>query len=506
MEADVKNAVISLSYDNNLDQADMFQLTLNNADLRLTDSALFEVGKNVEIYMGYVGNLKPVMLGEIVSVQPTFPEGGASTLSITGYDKSHRMRHNLKTRSFHFSNPSLIAAQIAAENFLIPVVDPSPAFFENKIQNCSDMAFLKGLARRNYFETYVHWDKLYFQFPRPQTEAVYLEWGKNLNSFSPRLSTSGQVGLLSIQDYDQKLAQTIVGLVPVISTDLSLDNIIERLGSAFVNTLADLGTRCLSGEKLSSFPDALSLAKAILEEILEGLFEGSGSCIGIPELRAGDMIDISGVGKKFSGKYRLRKVNHTINGSGYRTTFEVAQRSTGNVLQLFRKVFEEKPSPNKPEKMSAPVTGTVVNNVDEEGLGRVQVTYPWLNGKVISSWARVVQPDTGTYFMPHIGDDVCVNFEKGDFDQPIVSGTFWNVNKTPPETATPDNNKKVIKSRQGHTIVLDDTPGQGGILLQTSGSTGGAKIILTEAGDINIEASGNVVVKSGSDKNISLNP
>lgn len=504
MEADVKSAVINLSYDNNLEQADMVHLTLNNADMRLTDSALFDVGKTVEIHLGYVGNLKPVMLGEIVSVQPSFPEGGAPTISITGYDKSHRLRHNLKTRSFQYSSASLIAAQIASENQLIPVVDPGTATLDNKTQNCSDMALLKELARRNFFETYVHWDKLYFRFPRLQTEAVYLEWGKNLSSFSPRLSTSGQVGLLSIQDYDQKLAQTIVGLVPVIAADTNLDNIIERLGSGFVDSLADLGTRYVSGESLDSFPDAISFAKAILEEILEGLFEGSGSCIGIPDLRAGDTVDIGGVGKRFSGKYRLRTVNHTINGSGYRTTFEVTQRSSGTVLQLFRKIFEDTPSPHKQKKMTAPVVGTVTNNEDMEGLGRVQVKYPWLNGTVQSSWARVVQPDIGVYFMPDIGDDVCVSFDKGDFDRPIVTGTFWNSQKTPPETATSTNYKKVIQSREGHKIVLDDTPNSGGIHLESAG--GKAKIFLGASGNINIEATGDVVIKSGSSGKIDLNP
>jgi phage protein D len=141
MEADVKSAVISLTYDNNLDQADMFQLTLNNADLRFTDSPLFDVGKDAEIYMGYANNLQPMMLGEIVAVRPSFPEGGAPTITITGYDKSHRMRHNHKTRAFHFANASLIAAQIAAENLLVPVVDPTSLSFACKTQNSSDMAF-----------------------------------------------------------------------------------------------------------------------------------------------------------------------------------------------------------------------------------------------------------------------------------------------------------------------------------------------------------------------------
>ncbi|MEJ2660675.1 MAG: phage baseplate assembly protein V, partial [Desulfobacteraceae bacterium] len=501
------------------------QVLLNNADLRLTDSPLFSVGKDVEIHMGYAGNLKPMMLGEIVAVASSFPESGAPTMSITGYDKSHRLRHNLKTRSFHYTTANLIAAQIAAENLLIPIVDPVAEPFETITQNGSDMSFLRHLARRTFFETYVHWDKLYFRFPRPQTEAVFLEWGKNLSSFSPRLSTSGQVGLMSIRDYDQKLAQTIVGLVPVIATDFNLDNIVERLGDGILDQLTQFGSKCMSDETIGSFPDALTFAKAVMEELLEGMFEGNGATIGIPELRAGEMIDVSGIGKQFSGKYRLRKVTHTIDGGGYRTHFEVTQRSSSNMMQLLRRVTDDKTSPNKKKKVNSPVVGTILNNVDPEGLGRVQIRYPWLCGTVISAWARVVQPDIGTYFMPDIGDDVMVSFERGDFDRPIITGAFWNATQTPPEAPTPTNYKKIIQGRTGHKFSIDDTPGNGGIVLET---TGGAKINIDVNGNVGIEASngisiqakgnmalgsqgnidiaakGNVTIKS--DGNIELNP
>ncbi len=505
MEADVKNAVISVSYDNNLDQADMFQVTLNNADMRFTDSPLFEIGKDVEIHMGYANNLKPMMLGEIIAIQPSFPEGGAPVITITGYDKSHRMRHNHRTRSYLFSNSSLIAAQIAAENFLIPVVDPTIVTFENKTQNCSDMALLKELARRTFFETYVHWDKLYFRLPRPQTEAVVLEWGKNLGSFTPRLSSSRQTGLLAVQDYDQKLAQTIIGLVPISAAEINLDDLVERLGSAFVDQLTTFGRIHLSGEKINSFPDATAFAKALLSEILDGLFEGNGSCIGISELRAGEIVEIQGVGRRFSGKYRLRKVTHSINGSGYKTNFEVTQKSSSTFVQILRKTLALEP--DKQKKTDHPVVGTVINNLDPEGLGRVLVRYPWLSSEVLSTWARVVQPDIGNYFMPDIGDDVLISFEMGDFDRPIVTGAFWNVNKMPPEAPTPTNYKRVIQSRVGHRIVLDDTPGSGGItLIDKSGSTiklhSDGKILLDAVSDLEIKAGNDITITA---KNVNVN-
>src|SRR5262245_60257465 len=171
LAADVRNATRSLSYDNNIDTADMFTLQLDNAGLRFCDSALFDVGKNVEVYMGYEGELQPMMLGEITALSPSFPQGGAPTITLSGYDKSHRMRANRPTpRSFKYLNASLIASQIALENGLVPIVDPGARVHEQKEQTGSDWALLQKFADQNYFQVFVYWDKLYFRFPRPQLE------------------------------------------------------------------------------------------------------------------------------------------------------------------------------------------------------------------------------------------------------------------------------------------------------------------------------------------------
>src|SRR5688572_7840639 len=71
LAADVTRAVIELEYDNNIDTADMVKLTLNNSDLKLTDSALFDVGKSLEVHMGYRDDLHPMMLGEITDRKST---------------------------------------------------------------------------------------------------------------------------------------------------------------------------------------------------------------------------------------------------------------------------------------------------------------------------------------------------------------------------------------------------------------------------------------------------
>ncbi|MEZ4731293.1 MAG: phage baseplate assembly protein V [Caldilineaceae bacterium] len=476
LAADVRSAVRSLTVDKSVDTADMFTMQLNNADLRFTDSALFDVGKEVEIHIGYVGELEPMILGEITAISPSFPEGGAPTLTVTGYDKSHRMRHNSPPhRKFNYVNDSLIAAQIAAENLLIPVVDPSITVRESIDQHGSDWALLQELADRNYMQVYVEWDKLYFRFPRPQTEAVVLEWGKNLSSFSPRLSTSGQHGIQIVRSYSHELAEAIVMVLPALALDADLDAVIERLGSGFLQQLVQLGRYVVRGERIRDHFEAADFAKSILQQILEGLFEGSGSCIGIPRLRAGEQVDIRGVGKRFGGKYRLSKVTHTIDDGGYRTTFEVTQRYTSNLLQSLRQKLNDAPPPNKQRKIEGVVVGIVRNNIgDPLQLGRIQVSFPDYSDINLSQWAPIatymagglMTDSWGSYFLPDINDHVLVAFEHGDINRPVIVGSLWHRKAPPPATNQGQNAKKFLKTKTGMQLLFDETPLKEQLLIQ----------------------------------------
>lgn len=501
LASDITNQVISVSYDNDLDIASMFNVVVRNADNQLIDSALFDLGKNVEIYMGYGNDLQPMMLGEITSVEPSFPESGAPTLRISGYDKSYKLRNNQPDgRSFQYVTDSVIAAQIAAEAGLIPIVDPSPIFHEDPLpQSGSDMALLKERARANYFDVYVHWDKLYFQFPRPQTTAYVLEWGKNLSSYSPRISSAGLAGLQVVRGYNEELARTIV--VFAMAADFNPNGIQEKLGSAALDLLLSLGRRVIRDQPVDTTLDALTVAKSIMQEILEGMYEGSGSCIGIPDLRAGTYVTIQGVGKRFSGTYRLRKVTHTIDDSGYRTSFEVTQRSETSFLPMMRKSLQETPPPNGRERFYGVVVGKVTNNVDMEkppSLGRVKVIYPWFSDNVESGWARCATPmagkSIGMYFLPEVGDEVLVGFDHGDLSKPVVLGSLWNKDLPPPATNSDgQDNIRLIKTKSGHTITLDDTKGSEKIIITDKG---GSKITMSQDGKVTIEAKSDILLKS----------
>lgn len=116
-------------------------------------------------------------------------------------------------------------------------------------------------------------------------------------------------------------------------------------------------------------------------------------------------------------------------------------------------------------RITGVVVGIVTNNQDPDALGRVKVRFPWLSDADESEWARIAAPmagkDRGAYFLPEVDDEVLVAFEHGDPRFPYVIGALWNGKDAPPATNDDGkNNVRVIKSRSGHVIRLNDEDGK----------------------------------------------
>jgi uncharacterized protein involved in type VI secretion and phage assembly len=144
--------------------------------------------------------------------------------------------------------------------------------------------------------------------------------------------------------------------------------------------------------------------------------------------------------------------------------------------------------------------GTVLDNVDPQQTGRLQVAVPDVAGVLPSTWALPCLPfaslGAGFYAVPDIGANVWVEFEQGDPDYPIWTGCFWGDSAEVPPLAlagSPDLQQVVIQTTGQATLLISDTPGpSGGILLQTPS---GAMISLSDSG---------IVIDNGQGASITL--
>ena len=141
---------------------------------------------------------------------------------------------------------------------------------------------------------------------------------------------------------------------------------------------------------------------------------------------------------------------------------------------------------------------TVESLNDPDSRSRVQVrilSFDGVDGHDGPIWARVACPfagdNRGAFLLPDVGDEVFVIFVNGDPRMPIVVGGLWNGSASPPETISGGRNRrKVIRSKNGVKLTLDDQDGQEQFIVETPG---GQKITLKDGpGAIVIEdANGN---------------
>jgi uncharacterized protein involved in type VI secretion and phage assembly len=161
-------------------------------------------------------------------------------------------------------------------------------------------------------------------------------------------------------------------------------------------------------------------------------------------------------------------------------------------------LIRERASDQGRSRINGVVIGIVTNNKDDEGLGRVKVRFPWLSDTDDSFWARIATPmagnNRGAYFLPELDDEVLVAFEHGDVRFPYIIGSLWNGKDKPPASNTDGkNNLRLIRSRSGHVIKLNDEDGKETVeIIDASGKN--SIVIDTAHNTITITAAKDIVL------------
>lgn len=155
----------------------------------------------------------------------------------------------------------------------------------------------------------------------------------------------------------------------------------------------------------------------------------------------------------------------------------------------------------------------VTDSVDPEGLGRVKIALPWspdTAGARYETWARLATfmagNNRGSWFIPDVDDEVLIVFEGGDPRRPYVIGSLWNGKDSPPESmdGAGKNFKKVLRSRNGVKLTMDDTDGREQFILETPGGQkltlkdgpGAVEIVDSNGNSIKMETSGITITAS----------
>jgi Bacteriophage probable baseplate hub protein len=318
--------------------------------LRVANAApegTFDLDNKFDLFMGYAPDPpEKIFEGEVTGVEVTFPNGGIPTMTLTAHDFLQRLTRGSAARGFGPLPDAIIVAILAAEDFLLPVIDPAIVAASTGLaainvlfsgsgrkqvgrqEGQTNFEFLKAIAKSYDADFWVEGDILYLsRFIKEYTPRLTLTWGESLLEFSPRVTNVGQVAGVSM-----KFTLREIPLDFVISVFWDFDR--ESLGISILPGVAAGKTkRGVSGPVFNVVDKTIKSPAQLAEsvpEILRNLREklnqrltGGGSAIGDPRIRAGAIIRLEGLGPDFSGDYRVKSAAHSIDSGGYRTSFEV---------------------------------------------------------------------------------------------------------------------------------------------------------------------------------------
>ena len=324
----VAHDVRAVTVEESVDEPSSFSIELSNWDdeklqVAWSDGPLFDPGHAVEIGLGYLDDVRPVLSGEVTSLEPAFTAGSAPTLTVAGYGYAHRLARTRRTRSFVRMKDSAIAAQIGRESGLrVEATDTTVAVAYVAQANETDWGFLRRRAARIGYEVFVREKVLHFRAPTTAAKAQHtLAVGAAVSEFLPRLSAVGQVAGVTARGWDVTKKQVLVGRATPGQLDL-----MGTTRSGPVSADRAFGTSSTASVDLAprTAAEAQMIARGLLATGALGFVQATARCGGDATLRAGTVVRIDGAGTRFSGPYYVTAVTHTLSAEqGYRTTLAV---------------------------------------------------------------------------------------------------------------------------------------------------------------------------------------
>ncbi|MCX6045117.1 MAG: VgrG-related protein [Chloroflexi bacterium] len=513
---DIQSRVVEVVVDQHAYLPGMFTLRVYDSDLSLLDNGPFNLVARVEISSRPSGG-EPVTLikGEITSLEPHFGEGMVAELVVRGYDLFHRLYREIKSKTYLNVKDSDLANQFAAAYGLKTDIETTPTVYDHLYQhNQSDLQFLMQRAWRIGYECFVDSNKLVFRRPSTQKPGLTLAWGTELLSFSPRMTLAEQVENVIVKGWDVQTKSAIIGQADQGRLYPQIDEIAndQRDGKNWSQTVSKGSKLVIVNQPVVSQAEAQILAEARLDEISGVFVEAEGTAFRRPDVRAGQTVKLTGLGKRFSGAYLVTSANHVYTSGGFKTNFTVSGTRLGLLSQQVTQHTAR-------DRWLGVAPAIVTNTDDPNGWGRVKLKYPWMSDSEESDWARVLGMGAGAAAgfasIPAVDDEVLVTFVHGDFGSPIVLGGLWNGKDTlpPPVDNAAEGEKPQVRTwytPKGHHITLYDnadnkmeivTAGGLSIILNDAGAEitvhSGGKVILQSDGDMQLEAGGNLQIKAG---------
>lgn len=473
-----------------------------------------------------------LFFGQVETIEVGFESATGRLSRVRAYDAGHSMLHGMKTKGFPMMMYPEIAEIIGLEHGVPTIAEPYPTVYPMTVQsNETDWDFLVRLAREIGYVVNVAIDPIAgiptLMFgpqtpaetappPLPGVEVSPLSFDvgdERIINLKASVSGAGITAVSSARGWDQALGLPGVGEGPTIG-DSSLNLVLpEELGAELGGANQNVNFTRFAQNEIQAESASEGLAFRMSGAYANVDITMRGNPYAMPNRALG--LSEAGV---LTGEYTITAATHLFSPSlyGYRTQVVCSGMEDRTLAGL-----QGAAEPRATSKLHGVYPAIVTDSEDPEQMGRVLLSFPWLDPLYVSNWARVVQAGAsegmGMQIIPEPTDEVLVAFGNGQLDSPYVLGGLYNLERIPgvpwEEAIEGVPMIRGFTSRLGSQILFMDDPEMPGVVINTTmgGSTiirlspetgieiitlEGQPIVITSASDITITSEGAVEVNA----------
>lgn len=484
-------------------------------NFELSNGTDFIPGAEITIAGGYNGENETLFSGLIISQTIKANEDG-SQMEIECRDKAIKLTAGRKNKIWEDVSDNDAITDLVGQSGITADIDGLDLQHKQLVQfNCSNWDFIITRAELNSALVLTEDGKLTIAVPDASQEstATYT-YGSEIYDFEAQMDARTQFPQVITKNWNYTNQEVKEGNSSAKSLpqqgNISGDDLAEVLGWED-NSLYHSGN---VAEQESTAWASAELFRSRLNRLI-GNFRVQGD----NKLKPGIIVELLGIGERFSGKCLVTGVVHSYSGEA--AWYSHVQFGLDKKLHNYN--FDdivEKPATG----IIPPVNGLQIGVVtqlenDPEGENRIRVRLPTVEKDGDGIWARLASVDAGKdhgwVWNPEINDEVIVGFINDDPRDAVILGRLFS-SSFPPHLEAKDDNylkglstksklqvlfddeKKIIKieTPAGHSITMDEDQKQ--IAIQDQN---GNKIEMSQDG-IKIESIKDITLKASGDLKI----
>ncbi len=410
-----------------------------------SDGDTFAIGKEIEIKAGYHSDEASIYKGIIVQHGLTFGKSSGSVIVLECKNIAAKMTIARRTRTFVEKTDSDVIQEIFSENGIEGEVETTDVTYPKIVQYAAtDWDFILMRAERNGMIITFKEGKMKVAPPEVEGEPIVgLTYGKDIYSLKANINAEHQLNNYTYKAWDIPSQELIEGEAkpPKVNEQGKTDDSNTLAGEYELEEIVATSSAPLLKDDLQATADA-KLQKSHLARIL-----GEVSFQGCADARVGELIEILGIGDRFSGNAFISKVNHDLRRGRW-----VTRVSFGLKEEWFSVKTQDIHAPAAGGLLPA-IGGLHIATVkqieeDPEGESRILVNIPAFGEDTDGTWARMANlyatTGHGFYFIPEVDDEVIIGFLNEDPRFPVILGSLYSSSKAPPYETTADNFIKAI--------------------------------------------------------------